>query len=216
MSQAIEVPTPAPSTIEAKRLCRRPPSLAAGSIGPTPSVSRCITRWRCSHFGPGSSVGRGLDSALAGTYVFGTLGINLCYHRLLTHRSFDCPKWLEHCLCRSSASVACKTRRPAGSASTACTISIPMSSPIRTARWSPSSGAHVGWLLVRESRTLAYATLRALCQGSPARPVLHEPRTPIPVGLDQPRAMGSLFRRRVLDRLGRQRAAIGRSQYSSA
>jgi fatty-acid desaturase len=38
----------------------------------------------------------GLAIGLAGTYVFGTLGINLCYHRLLTHRSFTCPKWLEH------------------------------------------------------------------------------------------------------------------------
>lgn len=33
---------------------------------------------------------------LAGVYVFGTLGINVCYHRLLTHRGFTCPKWLEH------------------------------------------------------------------------------------------------------------------------
>src|SRR5438105_3247255 len=38
----------------------------------------------------------GLTICLLGTYVFGTLGINLCYHRLLTHRSFACPKWLEH------------------------------------------------------------------------------------------------------------------------
>src|SRR5262245_52417801 len=38
----------------------------------------------------------GLTLCLLGTYVFGTLGINLCYHRLLTHRSFTCPKWLEH------------------------------------------------------------------------------------------------------------------------
>lgn len=29
-------------------------------------------------------------------YVFGGLGISLCYHRLLTHRSFECPKWLEY------------------------------------------------------------------------------------------------------------------------
>src|SRR5947209_15755262 len=38
----------------------------------------------------------GLALCLLGTYVFGTLGINLCYHRLLTHRSFVCPRWLEH------------------------------------------------------------------------------------------------------------------------
>src|SRR5262245_15719542 len=31
-------------------------------------------------------------------YVFGVLGINLCYHRLLAHRGFRCPKWLEHTL----------------------------------------------------------------------------------------------------------------------
>jgi fatty-acid desaturase len=40
----------------------------------------------------------GVALAVAGCYVFGTLGINLCYHRLLTHRGFVCPKWLEHSL----------------------------------------------------------------------------------------------------------------------
>src|SRR6516165_6859196 len=30
----------------------------------------------------------GLFLALSGLYLYGTLGINLCYHRLLTHRSF--------------------------------------------------------------------------------------------------------------------------------
>ncbi|MGO4714547.1 acyl-CoA desaturase [Bradyrhizobium sp. 2TAF24] len=38
----------------------------------------------------------GVVLAALGTYVFGTLGINLCYHRLLTHRGLVCPKWLEH------------------------------------------------------------------------------------------------------------------------
>lgn len=40
----------------------------------------------------------GVVLMIAGIYVFGTLGINLCYHRLLTHRGFTCPKWLEHYL----------------------------------------------------------------------------------------------------------------------
>jgi stearoyl-CoA desaturase (delta-9 desaturase) len=40
----------------------------------------------------------GVALMVAGIYVFGTLGINLCYHRLLTHRGFVCPKWLEHAL----------------------------------------------------------------------------------------------------------------------
>jgi stearoyl-CoA desaturase (delta-9 desaturase) len=40
----------------------------------------------------------GVVLCVLGTYVFGTLGISLCYHRLLTHRGFLCPKWLEHSL----------------------------------------------------------------------------------------------------------------------
>lgn len=31
-------------------------------------------------------------------FLLGLLGINLCFHRLLTHRSFECPRWLEHSL----------------------------------------------------------------------------------------------------------------------
>jgi stearoyl-CoA desaturase (delta-9 desaturase) len=31
-----------------------------------------------------------------GNYVFTSLGIGAGYHRLLTHRSYQCPKWLEH------------------------------------------------------------------------------------------------------------------------
>jgi stearoyl-CoA desaturase (delta-9 desaturase) len=40
----------------------------------------------------------GVASAIIGDIVFGTLGITLCYHRLLAHRSFVVPKWLEHSL----------------------------------------------------------------------------------------------------------------------
>lgn len=38
----------------------------------------------------------GVALAVIGVYVFGATGINLCYHRLLSHRSFSCPLWLEH------------------------------------------------------------------------------------------------------------------------
>jgi fatty-acid desaturase len=31
-----------------------------------------------------------------GVLAFGVLGLNLGYHRLLTHRGFSCPLWLEH------------------------------------------------------------------------------------------------------------------------
>ncbi len=38
----------------------------------------------------------GVALAVIGVYVFGAAGINLCYHRLLSHRSFSCPLWIEH------------------------------------------------------------------------------------------------------------------------
>ena len=38
----------------------------------------------------------GVALAVIGVYVFGAAGINLCYHRLLSHRSFSCPLWVEH------------------------------------------------------------------------------------------------------------------------
>ena len=47
-----------------------------------------------------------------GVNVFGQLGVPIGYHRLLTHRSFKVPKWLE----RSFVVLACaagKTRRRA-------------------------------------------------------------------------------------------------------
>jgi stearoyl-CoA desaturase (delta-9 desaturase) len=40
----------------------------------------------------------GVALVFLGNFVFGTLGINLGYHRLLTHRSFRCPKCLERVL----------------------------------------------------------------------------------------------------------------------
>lgn len=47
----------------------------------------------------------GLAWCAIGPYLFGTLGINVCYHRLLTHRGFACPPWLEHAL--SMLGVCC-------------------------------------------------------------------------------------------------------------
>jgi stearoyl-CoA desaturase (delta-9 desaturase) len=40
----------------------------------------------------------GLLVGVLGITVFGTLGINLGYHRLLTHRGLSCPRWFEHAL----------------------------------------------------------------------------------------------------------------------
>jgi stearoyl-CoA desaturase (delta-9 desaturase) len=40
----------------------------------------------------------GVASLVIGTYLFGAVGIPICYHRLLTHRSFKTPKWFERVL----------------------------------------------------------------------------------------------------------------------
>ena len=53
----------------------------------------------------------GVVLAVAGLSVFGSLGINLCYHRLLTHRGLVCPKWLEHSL--AILGVCCMQDTPA-------------------------------------------------------------------------------------------------------
>ncbi|MCH7751233.1 MAG: fatty acid desaturase, partial [Planctomycetes bacterium] len=54
----------------------------------------------------------GVVLCVLGLYVFGTLGINLCYHRLLTHQGMSAPKWFEHSLallgvCTMQDSPAC-------------------------------------------------------------------------------------------------------------
>jgi len=40
----------------------------------------------------------GMISLVLFTYLFGAVGIPICYHRLLTHRSFRTPKWFERTL----------------------------------------------------------------------------------------------------------------------
>src|SRR5437016_4140507 len=49
--------------------------------------------------------------AWLGDYFFATLGINVCYHRLLTHRGFRCPKWFEYSL--AILGVCCMQDAPA-------------------------------------------------------------------------------------------------------
>lgn len=40
----------------------------------------------------------GVVLCILGLYVFGTLGINIGFHRLLAHRGFKSPRWFEHVL----------------------------------------------------------------------------------------------------------------------
>ena len=46
-------------------------------------------------FLPGMFSWVGLLLLLPGNYIFGSLGVNLAYHRILTHRSLEVPRWLE-------------------------------------------------------------------------------------------------------------------------
>jgi len=95
----------------------------------------------------------GVVLAVLGLYVFGTLGINLCYHRLLTHGSAQVPKWLEHVF--ATLGVCCMQDTPAR------WVAIHRMhhkhsderpdphSPLVTFFW-----GHMGWLLV-ENRLLS-------------------------------------------------------------
>jgi sn-1 stearoyl-lipid 9-desaturase len=94
----------------------------------------------------------GVILLVLGIYIFGMIGINLCFHRLLTHRGFACPLWLE----RTFAILA------------VCSM---QDSPIHWAAvhrrhhqfaddkqdpHSPLAGffwAHMGWLLVKSEDT---------------------------------------------------------------
>src|SRR5690606_8907984 len=86
------------------------PGKSKGLPRPAATVEPVQIRWRyaigiplvhglaCLAFVPSLFSWTGVVCALAGLYVFGTLGINLGYHRLLTHQGLVAPKWLEHTL----------------------------------------------------------------------------------------------------------------------
>ena len=61
-------------------------------------------------FMPGYFSWGGLILAVLGTHLCGLFGINLCYHRLLTHRGLKCPKWLEHAMVVIAISCLQETR----------------------------------------------------------------------------------------------------------
>lgn len=53
----------------------------------------------------------GVIVAIVTARLAGLLGINICYHRLLTHRGFKCPKWFEHVL--AVIAICCVQDTPA-------------------------------------------------------------------------------------------------------
>ncbi len=100
----------------------------------------------------------GVVVCLAGLYVFGTLGINLGFHRMLTHRSLTLPKWLEYCV--STLAVCCLQDSPARWVAIhrlhhqhSDEESDPHS-PLVNLLW-----GHVGWVMIKSSnhdRTIHY------------------------------------------------------------
>jgi len=99
----------------------------------------------------------GLLLALLGLYVYGTLGINLCYHRILTHKGLTVPTWLERIF--ATLGVCCLEDTPAR------WIAVHRMhhqysdrqrdphSPLVSRWW-----GHMGWLVVR-NRDTAYVAM---------------------------------------------------------
>jgi stearoyl-CoA desaturase (delta-9 desaturase) len=95
----------------------------------------------------------GLILVPLGNYIFCSMGIGAGYHRLLTHRGYNCPKWFEHTL--AILGVCCLQDSPARWVvihrlhhQHSDTPPDPHS-PLVNFLWS-----HVGWLLV-ENRQLS-------------------------------------------------------------
>src|SRR5438874_9971420 len=65
----------------------------------------------CLAFVPSLFSWSGLILVPLGHFFFGMLGMTVCYHRLLTHRGFACPRWLEHFL--AILGVCCLMDTPA-------------------------------------------------------------------------------------------------------
>jgi stearoyl-CoA desaturase (delta-9 desaturase) len=85
---------------------------------------------------------------VAGLPLYGMFGITLCYHRLLTHQGFTCPKWLEHCF--AVLGVCCLQDTPARWVAVHrlhhqhSDEQADPHSPLVNFFW-----AHMGWVLVR-------------------------------------------------------------------
>jgi stearoyl-CoA desaturase (delta-9 desaturase) len=86
--------------------------------------------------------------AVIAARLFGLIGINIGYHRLLTHRGFKCPKWLEHAFV--VVAICCAEDTPAR------WVAIHRrhheKSDEQPDPHSPLAGffwGHVGWLLVK-------------------------------------------------------------------
>jgi stearoyl-CoA desaturase (delta-9 desaturase) len=111
----------------------------------------------------------GLIFCLFGLYIFGTLGVNLGFHRLLTHRSFKCPRWVERTV--ALLGVCCLQEGPAR------WVAIHRKhhqqsdeqpdphSPLVTFLW-----GHVGWLIVENLDTDSFHLLQRYSRDLASQP----------------------------------------------
>jgi len=90
-----------------------------------------------------------------GTLLFGMVGINVFYHRYLTHKGFQCPKWLEYVM--AVLAVCCFQDTPAQWVAVHrrhhehADDEPDPHTPIRSFLW-----AHVGWILVKSPELSRY------------------------------------------------------------
>ena len=84
MTGALPTTTPAPKPAQARRPMPKYVAILAAFhvLCLLALIPYCFTWW-------------GIPVVLVGNFIFGSIGINLAYHRLLTHRSLVVPKWLE-------------------------------------------------------------------------------------------------------------------------
>jgi stearoyl-CoA desaturase (delta-9 desaturase) len=111
----------------------------------------------------------GVVLLITGIYFYGGLGINIAYHRMLTHRSFQCPRWVERFLVL--VGLCCLEDAPGSWVAThrlhhneSDTKPDPHS-PLVNFLWS-----HVGWLII-ENRDIRCAS----AYDRYARDVLRDP-----------------------------------------
>jgi fatty-acid desaturase len=106
---------------------------------------------------------------IVGVYFYGGLGINIAYHRLLTHRSFKCPLWLERCLV--TVAICCMEDAPGSWVATHrlhhndSDEQHDPHSPLVNFFWS-----HMGWLLIENRDVRCFSAYERF-----ARDVLRDP-----------------------------------------
>jgi stearoyl-CoA desaturase (delta-9 desaturase) len=111
----------------------------------------------------------GVALLVVGTYFYGGLGINIGYHRLLTHRSFACPRWLERALV--VVALCCLEDAPGSWVATHrlhhndSDESPDPHSPLVSFFWS-----HVGWLLIENRDVRSFSAYDRY-----ARDILRDP-----------------------------------------